>query len=62
LLQGEDGGRGVKEAAHRVLETNRLVKRLKVQHAEMNRTILALEDLPEKGRHQSKSLGRKAQK
>jgi len=40
--------RGVKESAHRALETQKLVKRLKLRHAEMSRTILALEDLPEK--------------
>ena len=54
LPRAEDGGRGVKEAAHRVLETDRLVKRLKLQHAEMNRTILALENLPAKASRRPK--------
>jgi transcriptional regulator with XRE-family HTH domain len=45
----ETGG-GVKEAAYRALQTQKLVKRLKLQHAEMNRTILALEGLPAKDR------------
>jgi transcriptional regulator with XRE-family HTH domain len=43
----EAGSRGVKDAVHRALEAQKLVKRLKFQHAEMNRTILALENLPE---------------
>ena len=47
--RAEAGGRAAKETAHRVLETRKLLKRLKLQHAEMNRTILALENLPEKG-------------
>ena len=42
--QLEPGRRG--ETAHEQLETLKLVKRLKIQHAEMSRTILALEDLP----------------
>jgi hypothetical protein len=37
-----------KRFAHRILETQKLVKRRKLQHAEMNWTILALENLPEK--------------
>jgi transcriptional regulator with XRE-family HTH domain len=37
-----------KEAAHRQLETQKLVKRLKLQHAEMSQTIQALENLPAK--------------
>ena len=50
LPRAEAGGRGAKEAAHLFLETQKLVKRLKLQHAEMSRTILALEDLPPKDR------------
>jgi transcriptional regulator with XRE-family HTH domain len=49
LPRAEAGGRPLKEAAHQVLEARKLVKRLKLQHAEMSRTILALEDLPAKG-------------
>ncbi len=57
----ETGGRAVKEAVHRALEAQRLVKRLKLQHAEMNRTIVALEDLPAKdGRQPKVSRGRKS--
>ena len=37
-----------KETAHDQLETLKLVKRLKMQHAEMSRTILSLENLPRK--------------
>jgi len=59
LPQAETGARGVKEAAHDFLETQKLVKRLKLQHAEMSRTILALEDLPARDRRRS---DRKAQK
>ena len=44
--QVETGRR--KEAAHQQLETQKLVKRLKLQHAEMRRTIQALENLPAK--------------
>ena len=44
--QAEAGRR--KETAHEQLETLKLVKRLKIQHAEMSRTILALESLPAK--------------
>jgi transcriptional regulator with XRE-family HTH domain len=59
--RGEAGDRGVKEEVHRVLETQKLVKRLKLQHAEMSRTILALEDLPTTNRRQPKaSVGRKS--
>jgi hypothetical protein len=50
------------EAIHRVLGTRKLVKRLKLQHAEMSRTILALENLPAKDRRRPKSPGRKARK
>ena len=35
-----------KHAAQQQIETRKLVRRLKLQHAEMNRTILALESLP----------------
>jgi transcriptional regulator with XRE-family HTH domain len=48
--RAEASAGGVKEAVHRVLETRKLLKRLKLQHAEMSRTILALENLPPKGR------------
>jgi transcriptional regulator with XRE-family HTH domain len=52
--QGETGGR--KETAQQQLETLKLVKRLKLQHAEMSRTILALENLPTKaGRRPKRS-------
>jgi len=47
MARAEAGGLGVKEAVHRALEAQKLVKRLKLQHAEMNRTILALENLPD---------------
>jgi transcriptional regulator with XRE-family HTH domain len=43
--RAEAGSRGVKAAVHRALETQKLVKRLKIQNAEMSRTILALENL-----------------
>lgn len=55
LARAETGARGVKEAAHRALEAERLVKRLKLQHAEMNRTILALEKLPAKASRRPKT-------
>jgi len=55
LPRAEAGGRAAKEVAHRALETQRLVKRLKLQHAEMNRTILALEDLPASSRPRPKA-------
>jgi transcriptional regulator with XRE-family HTH domain len=45
----EPGGR--KEVAHQQLETQKLVKRLKIQHAEMSRTIQALENMPVKRGH-----------
>ena len=48
LPRAEASGREVKEAVHRALEAQKLVKRLKLQHAEMNRTIVALENLPAK--------------
>ena len=60
-LQGESGGKGA-DATQQLLATEKLVRRLKLQHAEMNRTILALENPPAKGRHRSKSPGRQAQK
>ena len=53
--RAEAGAVGVKEAAHRVLAARKLVTRLKLQHAEMNRTILALEDLPASGRPRPKA-------
>jgi transcriptional regulator with XRE-family HTH domain len=57
--QVETGSRGVKETAHKQLETQKLLKRLKLQHAEMNRTILALENLPAKDSRRPKpSRGR----
>ena len=59
--RAEAGARSKQESAHRALEAQKLVKRLKVQHAEMSRTILALENLPAKGRRQLKSPGRPAQ-
>ena len=46
--RAEAGSRGIKDAVHRALEAQKLVKRLKLQHAEMNRTIVALENLPAK--------------
>src|ERR1035438_743305 len=59
LLEGlEDGsaaklpqaqGSTSKGAAHLQLEAKKLVRRLKLQHAEMSRTILALESLPSGG-------------
>ena len=52
--QVEAGGR--KEVAHQQLETQKLLKRLKIQHAEMSRTIQALENLPAKaGRRPTES-------
>jgi transcriptional regulator with XRE-family HTH domain len=61
-LQNESGGKGVGDATHRLLAAEKLVRRLKIQHAEMSRTILALEDLPAKNRRRLKSSTRKAQK
>ena len=46
--RAEASGRGVKDSVHRALEAQKLVRRLKLQHAEMNRTIMALENLPAK--------------
>ena len=48
MPRAEAGNRGIKDAVHRALEAQKLVKRLKLQHAEMNRTIVALENLPAK--------------
>ena len=45
-LQAETGRRGA--TAGEQLKTQKLVKRLKIQHAEMSRTIQALENLPAK--------------
>jgi transcriptional regulator with XRE-family HTH domain len=53
-LQGNPGGH---EGPRRFLETQKLVRRLKLQHAEMSRTIVALEDLPTKRRGRSKPAG-----
>ena len=61
-LQGEPGRKGAADATHRLLAAEKLVRRLKIQHAEMSRTILALEDLPAKNRRRLKSSTRKAQK
>jgi transcriptional regulator with XRE-family HTH domain len=44
LPQAEDRNR--KDSAYLQLEAKKLVRRLKIQHAEMNQTILALESLP----------------
>jgi transcriptional regulator with XRE-family HTH domain len=60
--RAEAGGQGAKDAIHRTLEAQKLMKRLKLQHAEMNRTILALEDLPARNRRRSKSPSRRAPK
>jgi transcriptional regulator with XRE-family HTH domain len=51
--RAEASSREVKEAVHRALEAQRLVKRLKLQHAEMNRTIAALENLPKNDSRQT---------
>jgi transcriptional regulator with XRE-family HTH domain len=53
-LQAETGWR--RATAGEQLETQKLVKRLKIQHAEMSRTIQALENLPAKrGRRPERS-------
>jgi transcriptional regulator with XRE-family HTH domain len=52
-LEAESGSR--RATAHERLETQKLVKRLKTQHAEMSRTIQALENLPAKGSRRPKS-------
>ena len=58
--RAEASGRGVKDSVHRALEAQKLVKRLKLQHAEMNRTIVALENLPDDdGRRTNASRGSK---
>ena len=54
LPRADAFSRARKEVAHRVLETRKLLKRLKLQHAEMNRTILALEDVPSNDSRQQK--------
>jgi len=46
-----------KETAHEQLETHKLVQRLKVQHAEMGRTILAFERLHAKPGRRPKPSG-----
>jgi transcriptional regulator with XRE-family HTH domain len=61
-LQGAVGEKVGTDATHRLLAAEKLVRRLKVQHAEMSRTILALENLPEKNRRRSKSPSRQARK
>jgi transcriptional regulator with XRE-family HTH domain len=61
-LQSEPGVKGAADATHRLLAAEKLVRRLKIQHAEMSRTILALENLPAKNRPRSKSPGKQAQK
>lgn len=53
--RAEAGSWGIKDAVHRALEAQKLVKRLKLQHEEMSRTILALENLPAKAQRRSKS-------
>ena len=70
LLEGLENGSAAKlpqaeagkpkGAAHLQLEAKRLVRRLKLQHAEMNRTILALESLPAGGNHRSKPTPKKS--
>jgi transcriptional regulator with XRE-family HTH domain len=61
-LQGELGGKGVEDTTHRLLAAQKLVRRLKIQHAEMSRTILALENLPSKNRRRSQSAGGQTKK
>ena len=61
-LPGESSGRGGEDPTHRLLAAQKLVRRLKFQHAEMSRTILALESLPTKEQRRSKSSSRQAQK
>jgi transcriptional regulator with XRE-family HTH domain len=58
LPRAEAGSRAVKDTAHRELEAQKLLKRLKLQHAEMNRTILALEDLPARSQSRKRSPSR----
>jgi transcriptional regulator with XRE-family HTH domain len=58
IPRAEAGSRGIKDAVRRALEAQKLVKRLKLQHAEMNRTILALENLPENDWHRTKDSRR----
>ena len=60
--RAEAGGQDVKDTVHRTLEAQRLVRRLKLQHEEMSRTILALENLPARNRLPSKSPNRRAPK
>jgi transcriptional regulator with XRE-family HTH domain len=55
LPRVDAGSRGVRAAVHRALETQKLVKRLKLQHAEMSRTILALENLPGSANRRTKA-------
>ena len=57
-LAGNTSSEFLKETVYRALLTQKLVKRLKLQHAEMNRTILALEGLPAKDRDRPKTRGR----
>jgi transcriptional regulator with XRE-family HTH domain len=68
LLDGLENGTAAKlppqetgahnDVARLQLETRKLVRRLKIQHAEMNRTILALETFPVAG-SQRPRVGRK---
>ena len=40
------GSQRINDAAHRMFEIQKLVRRLRLQHAAMDQTILGLEDLP----------------
>ena len=61
-LQGAVSDKKIADATQRLLAAEKLVRRLKVQHAEMSRTIQSLENLPEKSRRRSKSASSKTQK
>ncbi len=62
-LTGEPGGgKEPADNTHSLLATQRLVRRLKIQHTEMSRTILALENLRLTDRHRSKPSRRHANK
>ena len=43
LPQSQPVGKAREDATHRLVATEKLVRRLKLQHAELNRTILALD-------------------
>jgi len=58
--QCEAEGIGAADPTHRLLAAQKLVRRLKIQHAEMSRTILALENLPRDRRQPKVSRGRKS--